>query len=568
MKDSTKLYIALGAGVVGIAAWQGYKYKQGAESLDVGLDTYTLQKVEGGLAHFNFRLKITNQTMYGYPVPSATVDFTMEGKKVGRAYTTGWQYIGGNGVCYINLIGAFDVQMIGTLLGSLYTTQKLPNNLLYAGQVYFGKYAIPFNSSYAIGSVFKKKIKKYWPCKDGFLSDHNKPGACNYHGGLKDKDNFVMLYSTPPGATKSNPIERKESSSRLSVNDMPISQINIWREKFQNRKTAYSEESVNKILAAVDDGTFNLANFDAVVLWKHPSGKVYMLSGHSRLEAFTRLCNSGKKVFCTIPAKFFNGSEAEAAELAKNSNTLSTKETDTERAAYYRNEMEIGKSYRDVIETAKRLEGNNAARILAYAFLNPIGKTFVSLQALEAGDPTSQTIIKAIAQWIGEARMKFTQLTDMHENELYNWLVNGGFGKQYKAKNDFLRKLAAIIAQRTEFGVFDASKPLNVANTITKSFAEKQHDGQVDELREKIADLDKQIKAKTANYKGRGANEAEIFKLLENDYGYLNRIRNQLLNLMQNKNKAIDASKSELALFAGKRANIRGIRPQIDRLFL
>lgn len=346
-----------------------------------------------------------------------------------------------------------------------------------------------------------------------------------------------MLALPPAQIPVSN---RGGSSSALNVTDVPVNIIGLYLEKFQNREAAYSSESVARIMEAAHSGTFRFEELDPVLLWKAPDGKLYMLSGHSRLEAFKRLCAEGFEDFCAIPSKIISVSEAEAADIALRSNTLSTKEKDTERAMFYRKQLIAGRSYRDVIEAARKAEGSNANRIMAYAFLNPDGKAFVALKSLEAGDPTSQTIIKAIAQWIGEARMKFAMLTDMHENEMYDYLVNGAFGKVYKRKEDFLRKIAMVIQQRTTFGEFDSTASLNLYNAAAKNFSEHQYDNMVDELKQKLRDLDETIKAKTADYKSRGATSAQIYSLLQNDYAYKSRLSNELTVLLQRKSQIVN----------------------------
>lgn len=564
MKQETKILIVLGVGaaVVSGLALAGYKYKQAAEALQFGVGGISPLGVDDNGLRVLINVKIKNASSFVFPVPQAFVKFNVAGKEVGAAQTTQWQTIGANAETVLPLVGYFRINELGDLITLLYNATTLPKDILYSGYVDFGKFQIPFNSSYAIGKTFKKKPTTVFKCRDGYYSDSNSPGACTWHGGLVDKEKPISLCIIPKNKGK------KTSDSKLAINDIPVSDVKIYLEKFQNRKNPYSEESVNRIIEAVENGTFRFEEFDPVLIWNSPDGNKYMLSGHSRLEAFTRLCNAGKLKFCNIPAKLIDVTAQEAEEIAMRSNTLSTKEKDTERALFYMKQIALGKPYREVIETAKKTEGSNAARIVAYAYLNPIGKTFVALQSLEAGDPTSQTIIRAIGQWIGEARQKFPMLTNLHEDELYNWLIGGGFGKQYKNKADFLAKLAAIISQRTYFGEFDSNKPLNVTNQVTKSFSEKQFDAQVEELKDKVKEMEAQIKTKTLDYKSRGASEDQIYNLLQNDYGYLNRVRNQLLNLMQKKAEVIDSSKNELALFGLQSHSISGISQKRFSVFL
>jgi len=550
MKTGTKLLLAGGA----VTALAGMAYYNNAKALQFS--------VAGLSVDAQLRLKVRIQVfnlsrLFSYPVPALQAAlFDSNETLLGWLSNPVWQIIR-PGTSFIDGIFIPEQNSFFSTLTGYALQQSLPAHINIQGEIMAWGHRVPFSTTVTtgIGKIFKEVPTSFYECLDGTYSDHNRNRACTRHGGLLNPDEPINICNTADALPAGN--------SELSINDLPVAEIKIYLEKFQNRKNPYSEESVNRIIEAVNTGTFRFEEFDPVLVWRSPSKVLYMLSGHSRLEAFNRLCASGNKRFCRIPAKVIEVSAEEAQEIALRSNTLSTKETDTERAMYYHNQIKMGASYREVIEAARKTEGSNASRIISYAYLNPDGKTFIALQALEAGEPTSQTIIKAIAQWIGEARLKFPMLTNAHENELYDWLISGGFGKQYKNKNDFLRKIATIIDQRTTFGQFDADKPLNVFNSVTKSFAEKQFDAQEFEIKEKIAEIDKAIKIKSADYKSRGASEQQIFELLQNDYGYLSRLRNQLLNLMQKKSEVIDASKNELALFGPLRKHSIGSLQQM-----
>lgn len=546
MKTSTKILLGAGAAL----AATGYAYYNNAKQLQWSVAGLSMD----AQLRVHIRLQVLNPSrVFKYPVPALQAAlFDSNDNLLGWISSPVWQIIQ-PGISIIDGIFTPEPNSFFGTLTSYAVNQTLPPNITVQGVIMAMGHEVPFSTTLntGIGKIYKDVPTEFYQCLDGTYSDHNRNRACSWHGGMVDPDNPVSL--CPPATAILPPTQpqapAQQSNSALAINDIPVNSIKIYLEKFQNRKNPYSEQSVQRIIDAVQQGTFHFEEFDPVLVWKAPAGVLYILSGHSRLEAFTRLCNSGQQRFCRIPAKVIEVSAAEAEEIALRSNTLSTKETDTERAMYYRKQLMAGAAARAVMETARKNEGTNAARIVSYAYLHPYGKTFTALEALESGDPTSQTIIRAIAQWIGEARMKFPQLTDAHENELYDWLVSGGFGKQYKNKADFLRKLATVIEQRTTFGEFDSSRPLNVFNAVTKSFAERQFDAQEQELKERLAEIEKAIKIKTVDYKSRGASEQQIFELLQNDYGLQNRVRNQLLNLMQKKSEVIEQSKNELALF-------------------
>jgi len=389
----------------------------------------------------------------------------------------------------------------------------------------------------AVGAIYKTIPDSFYTCKDGTYSDHNNKRACAWHGGVKDEAPVTAKCKEP-------------ASQLLQVRDVRVHSIQLYLKAFQNRETEYSAESVKRIKDAVNSGTFRIEEFDPVLLWKKPGdGNYYMLSGHSRLQAFRELCSEGKKNFCSIPSKIITVPQAEAEEIALRSNTLSTKETDTERAMYYRKQIMLGKPYGAILDVARKSEGNNAIRILSYAYLNPDGKTFTALKALEGGEPGSQMIIKSIAQWIGEARMKFPMLTNQHENEVYDWLINGAYGKQFKKKQDFLAKLATVINNRTTFGNFDAANPLNLINAASKSFAEKQLDEMLLEKKMQIQALQKSINTKIADYRGRGATQQQILSLMANDNALLNRYQLEYIELDKKRTQAVEDGAKQFSIF-------------------
>lgn len=348
------------------------------------------------------------------------------------------------------------------------------------------------------------------------------------------------------------PAEPVKQSS--GVNMIPIEAINIRRDWFQNRATPYSERSVESIVQAAMSGSFRWSQLDPVTLWVGPDGKLYMLSGHSRLEAFDRLCRAGAVVdgqtFCNIPAKIeANISLEEAKRIALESNTLSTKETELERAEYYRAMRMQG---RNADNEAKRLEGDNWSTVLALSYLNPSGKTYTTLRALENGDATSKGNIRTIARWIGNARAKYGSLTNFHEDELYTWLVdNTGYGTrtgQISNERDFNNRLASIINRRSTFGQLEDS--LNIIANVTLSPVEAQYNQQLAEASEKVKALQKMLDDKIKEYRNRAATENQILELTAPISAQLTRARIEYQALLQKKGDVTQYAKQEVNLFA------------------
>lgn len=353
--------------------------------------------------------------------------------------------------------------------------------------------------------ILRKKPRILYPCNDGTYSTHKRRGACNWHKGLKSKKGMKL----GPGGTKP-----------AGVQLIPLKNIHVAHEWFQNRAAPYSLRSVQSITEAVATGNFRWENMDAITIWLNPADqRLYVLSGHSRHEAFIQLCNAGAKVagrgFCSIPAKVFTGSLQAAKKIALESNTLSTKETDLERAVFYRRQREAGADAGALKVLAKRLEGRNWSTILGFSYLSPTGKTWRALDALASGQADSKAIINNVGRWIGNARKNIPQLTNLHEDELYDWLVTRkGYGSgsgQVNSETKFAQRLSSIINRRTTFGQLE--ERLNIQAAVQLSPVERQYNAQLAEAKTAITDIDKELKAKIKSLAAQGATSQDVARI-------------------------------------------------------
>lgn len=402
----------------------------------------------------------------------------------------------------------------------------------------------PSNRTAKVGAIFPEVPGAFYECADGTFTERNGRRACSWHGGLKSGE----AITTGGGSG--------------FVQDVPLSKIHENTELFQNRANAYSTRSVEAIVSAVIEGRFVWSNLDPIQLWKGPDGKLYILSGHSRTEAFKRLAAMNTiyqgRSFDTIPAKVeTNLSLAEAQKVARESNTLSTPETALERAAYYRRLRKTGEfTLRQLEEQAKLTEGRNANKVLAFSFLNVGGKTYNALESLQTADTTSFANIETVGQWIGNARKTLPMLSNSHENELYDWLVSGGgYGTksgQINSESAFKNELQKIIHRRTEFGNFNQNEPLNIQNSRYALPAEAEFNAQVAELQKAISDLEKEKKEKLRRY----ANEAtasEMQRILAPIEAGLRIKGQELQRLILKKVEILDAAKNQGSLFGIRR---------------
>ena len=351
---------------------------------------------------------------------------------------------------------------------------------------------------------------------------------------------------------------------------VPIFDLNFDTKNFQNRQEEFSETSVNRIIDAVDDGDFNWAVFDPITVWKNPQdGKLYVLSGHSRSEAFKRLAMAGKsaqgKKFDRIPAKIFEGSFEEAKELALNSNTLSTKETDIERANYYRDRraklIEKGVKVSDIkkqqLEQARKNEGKNANRIIYLSYLRPRGLTMYALAALQNSDAQSSERMKVAAEWIGHLMYAYPQLTEMHENELYNFLVTSGhYGRDVRNFAEFAKRIQTAIEKNTQWGQFAADKSLNLEKNLGKSENEKRFDEELARLKDEWSKAEATLTRKLGEFKARQKSDTTI-----TDEQIINAVRPykdaaivakaNYLAFRDKRGQFLQADDKQLALFGG-----------------
>lgn len=396
-----------------------------------------------------------------------------------------------------------------------------------------------------IGALFQN-IPNLYECKDGAYTTSESRRGCSRHGGKKTGE----------------PISFGGSISKLGIKDIPLSQVNIDKSLFQGREKDYSERSVENIVNDVQEGNFVWANLDPITVWQsnrdQDAGKMYLLSGHSRFEAFRRLYKAGLtadgKDFSSIPAKVLKNTGIDRArKIALESNTLSTKETEIERAKYYRKLRQDGTDEKKLTDQIKKNEGKEWVNIYAYTFLNPDGKTMAALrQFIEKGD-TSAVLMKSLAKWIGAARRNFRGLTNYHESELYDWLVTDkGYGTgsgKVSNEREFQEKVDFFVQKNTFFGNFDAEKPLNIRQALYKSPVEQEYDDRINEARQLLSDAERELKQKIKSLTDRGATKADIQRIVEPIEA---RIRNQRINLqklIQKKSEVIEYSKREVELF-------------------
>ncbi len=304
---------------------------------------------------------------------------------------------------------------------------------------------------------------------------------------------------------------------------IPLNDIHTNTEQFQIRKTPYSEDSVCKIITSIKKWDFVVELFNPAVLWfNNEDEKLYILAGHSRYEAYRRLsdpsfidpetqeplCNHPKVVkfkkqrdidFTSIWAHVVeNKTLSDAKRISAISNTLWTPESLIDRATYY----QVERTYKNLSDDQlkqeyKTFESKNRDTVLALSYLNSNGKTMHALESFSKNDDIHKDILK-ISKRIGEARRKHSRLSDLHEDELYEWLIEhkwyGFTATQVSTQHSFLKNVSDRIAKLQEKKAFRADRKLNMLNRKKYSYALQQYDNLLAWYRRQIASQEKQRK--------------------------------------------------------------------------
>ncbi|RRO19689.1 zincin-like metallopeptidase domain-containing protein [Flavobacteriaceae bacterium 14752] len=374
-----------------------------------------------------------------------------------------------------------------------------------------------------------------------------KTTAKNSQKNKKTNNNKASSKSKPKKTTVKTTV--KKDNNTLVVK---TSSIKTDEKRFQNR-SKLNQRLVNQIV-----NNFSLAQFDPPVVWKDPKdNKTYILAGHHRLEAIKRL---DKK---EIPVRYFEGTEKQAIRFAKvESNANRTLETPFERAKIYREMINDGVSKKELEKKAK-IEGKNKNFILNLAHLSDNGIVISTLQALENGqDVQDQQTLNKVADWIGQARRQFTDLSNAHEREMFDFLMDNKASKRITTKVEFLQKINSIVQTLD----FNKNKPLNLKRFKFKSEGENQFDEEVRELKSNINDaLDKiqYIKNRFTDSSRSDfiSQDKENFdslrELADGNIKDLNDDikvwQKKLIELQRNKSKFINAGSNQGALFGAKK---------------
>lgn len=323
------------------------------------------------------------------------------------------------------------------------------------------------------------------------------------------------------------------------VENKNVSEITTDESRFQGR-SGLNERVVSSIANKWSD-----ADQDPIHIWTDlKDGKTYVLSGHHRLEAAKRAGRETVK----IQDRTNDFTEEEAIKFAKEeANANRTMETPLERAITLRGKRENGDSKSEINDFIDN-EGKNGRYVNNLSHLNPNGKTVAHIKALEnSGDKKTQKESEKIADWIGEARRKNKNLTDEHENEMYDFLMDKKSSGRITTKSDFLSKINSLASDM----YFDEKTPLNLKRFKNKNDGEKQYEQDVKEVQDEIKAIENKIDALNSRFSDPNT-EGYVNPETDNNYDEKKKIRDEKVSEYNKEIKSLQKKLQKIYQDKGK----------------
>lgn len=331
----------------------------------------------------------------------------------------------------------------------------------------------------------------------------------------------------------------QQESVNFSVLNIPLENIHIDKARFQPRDD-FSEEKVSEIVQ-----NFNPALFKPLIVWKDPQdAKTYVLAGHHRFEALKRM---GRR---SAPVVYAEGDEEQAVRLAWTENQSGRTQTAAENAKYLRKLKITSATQKELKDECTRLYGRSCTVALDISHLNPKGKALTDYKLLQ---PDSETFrdMETMCQWLGKVRGRFPELTDSHENEMYDFLRENYKirGKKFTSSAEFGAFMENIITKRTSFGVID--ERLNITTFTPANTVAAEYDAETARAERELAEARQVLKEKQEEAARRtDASPEQIDTILKKYNDAVILAQRELLRLKDAKADGVrEAKASEMSLF-------------------
>lgn len=378
-----------------------------------------------------------------------------------------------------------------------------------------------------------------------WIEADNKEAIIEYLKNAPDAEevNFNPYKKKPNQA----PVEAKPEDAKGFV-QMPIKNLTTDLEAFQGRGEKYSKQTFDRIVTEAQSGALNKSAIPPVQIWRNENGNWVILAGHSRTGAFEHLAKGEEQLhekfkpsdFESINAQIVEADTLEEAQKIAQESNQGAVQTPSENAKYVRTQL-LDKFKGKELETKlKNLYGAAHKRIRAYAHLNPSGKAMDALKAFEhATESKSDDGVKSISQWTGEARERFPELTNAHEDEIFDYLKGQD---KLKNANEFMNLLNRRV---NGLEVFNPKEPLNFEHRVGYGSNETEYIKSIAELEGEQTRLRKEIKKVTEGTLPREEKQRKINELQKNVLDN----EDKLAELGKKRVQAAEGDKQQISIF-------------------
>jgi len=235
------------------------------------------------------------------------------------------------------------------------------------------------------------------------------------------------------------------------ISNVKVSDIKIKPEIFQGRSVPFASETVAKIVREGFD-----KSQEPIVVWRDEAkNENIVISGHSRFEAAKELSKKGDKNLKTIPVKFFNGDFDDAVDYAviESNRSGKTEGIESDIKAFMR-ATQRGYNKDFLLSIFKEDGYINTLRNLSN--LDSRGEF---IRILSQQSQKSFPYILRNAEWVGQLRREYPQLTNDHEREFFTFFYTTDKGLKIK-KNVLFDNVKKKISRFD----FDSKRKLNLTN--------------------------------------------------------------------------------------------------------
>lgn len=303
-------------------------------------------------------------------------------------------------------------------------------------------------------------------------------------------------------AAKPSPVKTSKG-----VHLLPLGAIHSDPDVLQSRDVAAGTEFNEEVVQEAVDN-FEDVKVGVITVWKDPAdGKFKILDGHHTREILRRV---GKK---EAEVKIFKGSREDAIRLSEELNSTKQGVSVLDGVKIIRKLKDSGATKKSLLEKAKKVGRKNAKTLLAIAHLNPNGEVISALRSMQTAGEAELSTMMDMARWIGLARQNNVELTNAHEQEMFSDLK-----KNFKQKNGRRnqQEFSALIDNRTRtLAGFDSTKPLNLAEAVSRTPAQNEFDALLAEAKANSREASATLEAKRTEFVKKGVAGENMDKLLK-----------------------------------------------------